>query len=176
MPSQDVILAWHRFRNALGAAGMGTWHIDLQTGIATHDESLNRILGLDPVETEGSLRDPGFTRIHGDDHGRVMRAIDGAIASRSEYNVEYRVVRDDGEVRWLQDRGRVILDDNDRPRQATGAVMDVTARRQLEDHERALSDERAQLIHDLEQANRVCGPASTRTSANRSNRTFSRMR
>ena len=33
--------------------------------------------------------------------------------------------------------------------------MDVTARRQLEDHERALSDERAQLIRDLEQANRV---------------------
>ena len=40
-----------------------------------------------------------------------MRAIDEAIASRSEYSVEYRVVRDDGEVRWLQDRGRVILDD-----------------------------------------------------------------
>jgi PAS domain S-box-containing protein len=155
MPSQDVILAWHRLRNALGAAGMGTWHIDLQTGIATHDESLNRILGLDPVETAGSLRDPGFTRIHGDDQARVMRAIDEAIASRSEYSIEYRVVRDDGEVRWLQDRGRVIPDDNDNPRLATGAVMDVTARRQLEDHERALSEERAQLIHDLEQANRV---------------------
>ena len=105
MPSQDVILAWHRFRNALGAAGMGTWHIDLQTGIATHDESLNRILGLDPVETEGSLRDPGVTRIHGDDQGRVMHAIDEAIASRSECNVEYRVVRDDGEVRWLRTAG-----------------------------------------------------------------------
>ena len=155
MPSQDVILAWHRLRNALGAAGMGTWHVDLQTGIATHDESLNRILGLDPIETEGSLRDPGFTRIHGDDHGRVMRAIDEAIASRGEYSIEYRVVRHDGEVRWLQDRGRVILDDNDSPRLATGAVMDVTARRQLEDHERALSEERAQLIRDLEQANRV---------------------
>src|SRR5947207_11844052 len=155
MPSQDVILAGHRLRNALGAAGMGTWQLDLQTGIATHDESLNRILGLDPVETEGSLRDPDFTRIHPDDHDRVMQAIDGAIASRGEYSVEYRVVRRDGEVRWLQDRGRVILDDNDGPRLATGAVMDVTARRQLEDHERALSEERAQLIHDLEQANRV---------------------
>lgn len=62
MPSQHIILAWHRFRNALGAAGMGTWHIDLQTGIATHDESLNRILGLDPVETEGSRLRPASTR------------------------------------------------------------------------------------------------------------------
>jgi PAS domain S-box-containing protein len=155
MPSRDVLIAWHRLRNALGAAGMGTWHVDLQSGIATHDESLNRILGLEPVETEGPLRDPSFTRIHPDDHTRVMNAIDEAVMSRGEYSVEYRIVRRDGEIRWLQDRGRIVLDDGNAPRFATGAVMDVTARRLLEDHERALSLERARLIRDLEQANRV---------------------
>jgi PAS domain S-box-containing protein len=155
MPSSDVLIAWHRLRNALGAAGMGTWHVDLQTGIATHDESLNRILGLDASETEGPIRDPSFTRIHPEDHARVMKAIDDAVASHAEYSVEYRIIRDDGEVRWLQDRGRIVLDDESRPRYATGAVMDVTARRLLEDHERALSQERAQLIRDLEQASRV---------------------
>src|SRR5258705_1046497 len=155
MPSHDVLLAWDRLRNALGAAGMGTWHVDLSTGIATHDESLNRILGLEAVETHGPLRDSSFTRIHPDDHTRVMRAIDEAIASRREYSLEYRVVRKDGEVRWLQDRGRIVLDDTGAPCFATGAVMDMTARRQLEEHERALSEERAQLIRDLEQANRV---------------------
>jgi len=152
--SQDIGLAWHRLRNALGAAGMGTWHVDLQTHVATHDESLNRILGLDPVETEGSMSDPAFTRIHPDDNPRVMKAIDTAIATRSEYSLEYRIVRPGGEVRWLQDRGRVIVDEG-APRLATGAVMDVTTRRQLEEHERARSAERAQLIRDLEQASRV---------------------
>jgi PAS domain S-box-containing protein len=134
---------------------MGTWHVDLTTGIATHDESLNHILGLETVETEGPLRDPSFTRIHPDDHDRVMRAIDSAVASRGEYSLEYRVVRADGEIRWLQDRGRVVVDDDGTPRFATGAVMDVTSRRHFEDHERALSEERARLIRDLEQANRV---------------------
>jgi PAS domain S-box-containing protein len=134
---------------------MGTWHVDLSTGLATHDESLNHILGLEAVETQGPLRDPSFTRIHADDHDRVMEAIDGAIASHGEYSIEYRIVRSDGEVRWLQDRGRIVLDDNGAPRYATGAVMDITARRQFEDHERALSEERAQLIRDLEQASRV---------------------
>src|SRR4029453_9830380 len=99
MPSSEVLLAWHRLRNALGAAGMGTWHVDLHTGIATHDESLNRILGLDAVETEGPLRDPSFTRLHPDDHDRVMKAIDDAVASQGEYNIEYRIVRHDGEMR-----------------------------------------------------------------------------
>jgi PAS domain S-box-containing protein len=134
---------------------MGTWHVDLQTGVATHDESLNRILGLDGAETQGLIRDPSFTRIHPDDHPRVMKAIDEAVAARAEYSVEYRIIRQDGEVRWLQDRGRIVLDDGGTPRYATGAVMDVTARRLLEDHERALSQERAQLIRDLEQASRV---------------------
>ena len=155
MPSFDVLLAWHRLRNALGAAGMGTWHVDLQTGIATHDESLNRILGLDGSETQGPIRDPSFTRIHPDDHQRVMKAIDEAVASHTEYSVEYRIIRHDGEVRWLQDRGRIVLDKGGSPRYATGAVMDVTARRLLEDHERTLSRERVQLIRDLEQASRV---------------------
>src|SRR5881394_1940875 len=155
MPSQDVLLAWHRLRNALGAAGMGTWHVDLSTGVATHDENLNRILGLQPVETQGPLRDPCFTRIHAEDHDRVIGAIESAVASRAEYSLEYRVVRADGDVRWLQDRGRIVLDDDGMPRFATGAVMDVTARRQLVEHERALSAERAQLIRDLEQASRV---------------------
>jgi len=155
MPSSDVRLAWHRLRNALGAAGMGTWHVDLRTGIATHDESLNRILGLDGSETQGPIRDPSFTRIHPDDHQRVMKAIDEAVASHTEYSVEYRIIRHDGEVRWLQDRGRIVLDKGGSPRYATGAVMDVTARRLLEDHERTLSRERVQLIRDLEQASRV---------------------
>src|SRR6266480_2312920 len=74
MPTQDVLLAWHRLRNALGAAGMGTWHVDLSTGVATHDENLNRILGLQPVETQGPLRDPYFTRIHAVDHERALSA------------------------------------------------------------------------------------------------------
>jgi len=155
MPSSDVLLAWHRLRNALGAAGMGTWHVDLRTGIDTHDESLNRILGLDGSETQGPIRDPSFTRIHPDDHQRVMKAIDEAVASHTEYSVEYRIIRHDGEVRWLQDRGRIVLDKGGSPRYATGAVMDVTARRLLEDHERTLSRERVQLIRDLEQASRV---------------------
>src|SRR5262245_31029665 len=102
MPPSDVVLAWLRPGNGPGPAGMGTWHVDLQTGLATHDESLNRILGLDASETEGPLRDPSFTRIHPEDHARVMNAIDDAVASRGEYSVEYRIVRNDGEVRWLQ--------------------------------------------------------------------------
>src|SRR5262245_20695770 len=105
MSSPDVLLATHRLRNALGAAGVGTWHVDVQSRIATHDQSLNRLLGLDQVETSGSIDDLDFTRIHKDDWPRVIAAIDEAIVAHAEYGVEYRIIRPNGETRWLQDRG-----------------------------------------------------------------------
>ena len=138
--SQDVLLAWHRLRNALGAAGMGTWHVDLHTDIATHDESLNRILGLDAVETEGSLRD---ARLHPHPsrtiNARVMARDRGCRRiERGEYSVEYRIVRPMARSAGCRIADGSFSTTTAVPRFATGAVMDVTARRQLEDHERAL--------------------------------------
>jgi PAS domain S-box-containing protein len=139
-PDTDPVLhAWQRLRFALGAAGMGTWHVDLRSGVLTHDESLNHILGLDAIETTGTLHDPAFSRIHPDDQARVGAAIDGAIATQAEYSLEYRIVRPDGRVRWLRDRGRIITDHTGAPLFATGAVMDITEQRRLEDYDRMLA-------------------------------------
>ena len=136
---EGAALAWQRLRFALGAAGLGTWHVDLRTGVATHDEHFNRILGVGSTETTGSLEDPAFTQIHPDDRERVASAIATAVATHAEYNLEFRVVRRDHAVRWLRDRGRVILDDRGTPLFATGAVMDVTEQRRGEDHNRMLA-------------------------------------
>jgi PAS domain S-box-containing protein len=132
-------VAWQRLRTALGAAGMGTWHMDLRTAVRTHDENLNGILGLGPRETTGALHDHTFTRIHPDDQARVRDAIETAVATRSDYSLEFRIVRPDGHVRWLRDRGRIVVDDDDVPLCATGAVLDITDQRRLEDHDRMLA-------------------------------------
>ena len=123
----------------LAPPGMGTWHVDLRTAVLTHDENLNGILGLEPRETTGALHDPAFTRIHPDDQARVRDAIDTAIATRSDYSLEFRIVRADGHVRWLRDRGRIVIGDDGTPLFATGAVMDITEQRRLEDHDRMLA-------------------------------------
>ena len=137
--SSNDVLAWQRLRIALGAAGMGTWHVDLRSGVLTHDENLNSILGLEPVETTGQLHDPDFTRIHPDDAARVREAIDTAVATRAEYSLEFRIVRPDGQVRWLRDRGRIVMDDKGEAITASGAVLDITEQRRLEDHDRMLA-------------------------------------
>jgi PAS domain S-box-containing protein len=141
-PSVDqdrVTTAWRRLHFALGAAGIGTWHLDLQSAIATYDESLNRIFGLPPAETQAPL-ETRLESIHPADRSRVKAAIDDAIVRRAEFALEFRILRPDGTVRWLRDRGRIIVDEQGSAVGATGAVMDITEQRNLEEHERMLAD------------------------------------
>src|SRR3712207_4510240 len=118
----SVIHAWQRLRFALGAAGIGTWHLDLRTRIITYDESMNRIFGLQPIESRTPM-DERLARLHPDDRERVRATIDEAIAHRAEFSLEFRIVRPDGVVLWLRDRGRIIVDDKGTPIIATGAAM-----------------------------------------------------
>jgi PAS domain S-box-containing protein len=157
---EHAAIAWQRLRFALGAAGLGTWHVDLRTGVASHDEHFNRILGLAAGDTTGSLDDPAFTQVHPEDGPRVAAAIANAIATRSEYHLEFRIIRCDGAVRWLRDRGRVILDEHGEPLFATGAVMDVTEQRRVEQHDRilaAVTEALATSVNEEQTLTSVCG-------------------
>ena len=141
-PTDDqarVVHAWQRLRFALGAAGIGTWHLDLRSRIATYDESLNRIFGLEPVESQSPLS-TRLAQVHEDDRERVRAVTNNAIATRSDFALEFRIVRPDGEVRWLRDRGRVVVDDQGVPVIATGAVMDITEQRRGEEYDRMLAE------------------------------------
>ena len=134
-----ALQAWERLRAALGASGIGTWHLDLRTRIATYDESLNRIFGLPEAETQAPL-ERRLEQIHPDDRARVAAAMEDAVANRAEFSLEFRVVRPDGSVRWLRDRGRTITADDGAAVVATGAVIDITEQRRLEEHDRVLAD------------------------------------
>src|SRR5688500_3687895 len=90
--------AWQRLHFALGAAGIGTWHLDLSSGVATYDESLNRIFGLAAVETQTPM-DARLAAIHPDDRSRVKAVVDHAITHHGEFTVEFRVVQPDGTIR-----------------------------------------------------------------------------
>jgi PAS domain S-box-containing protein len=127
-----------RLRLALGAAGMGTWSVDLRSGIDTHDASLNRILGLTDIETSGLRQTRFLDCVHPDDRERVKHAVDRAVRERNEYSEEMRIVRPDGTIRWIRDRGRVIVDSDGTPTFFTGAVMDITEQRRAEEYERLL--------------------------------------
>ncbi len=69
--------------------------------------------------------------IHPDDRARVEQAIPGQILADS-YDVEYRVVRPDGAIRWIHDRAAALGGPGGPTRYVGGLAEDITARKRAE--------------------------------------------
>lgn len=69
--------------------------------------------------------------IHPEDRPRIEQ-IDALIRSTGQFNVEYRVVRPDGSVRWIHDRGFAVSGASGNSHQFAGIAQDITRRRELE--------------------------------------------
>jgi two-component system, cell cycle sensor histidine kinase and response regulator CckA len=125
-----------RLRLAISAAGVGTWRWDLRTGTDTLDANLARLLELGESDTVVTL-EQFFNRVHPEDRERTRAAFMDAVQRRDELQVEFRTVCHDGSVRWLRDHGEVVLDETGKPRYLTGAVLDITSQRLMDERLRA---------------------------------------
>jgi PAS domain S-box-containing protein len=65
--------------------------------------------------------------IHADDRVMVERAIGRAVERREAFDLEYRVTHANGDVRWVHERGRTIVDPSGAALYLVGAIFDSTA-------------------------------------------------
>lgn len=79
---------------------------------------------------------------HPDDRERMQRA-EAELQRGTTRDIEYRIVRPDGDVRWVHDRAWAVFDDNGDILRLEGIVIDVTERKLL--HEKTLENERLSL-------------------------------
>jgi PAS domain S-box-containing protein len=76
---------------------------------------------------------PSFpSLVHADDLAAVDRAVAAALAERTPFEIEYRITRRDGSVRWVQERGRGIYGDDGSLVHLDGCMFDITERKQAE--------------------------------------------
>jgi hypothetical protein len=122
-----------RLEAALSASGTGTFRWNIRTDELTWDENLDRLFGLRPGETARSLQQ-FLSLVHPDDRQGVIDRCRRCRDEGADFDMEFRVVRPDGSVRWLHDKGRTFFDPEDgRPAYMTGACADVTVRRAAAD-------------------------------------------
>ena len=120
-----------RLRVALEAGAMGTWEWTIRDGIVRWSEALERIHGLEPGSFGGTFEE--YQRdMHPDDRERVLDAIRREVETGDDYEIRYRIVRPDGEERWLSARARVIRDDRGEAERLVGVCTDVTERTRWE--------------------------------------------
>jgi diguanylate cyclase (GGDEF)-like protein/PAS domain S-box-containing protein len=77
-------------------------------------------------------REGEMVTIHADDRDRVQRANDKFMAEGGSWQVDYRLLRGDGEVRWVREMGRALLMTHGIPQQTIGVIQDITEQKNAE--------------------------------------------
>jgi PAS domain S-box-containing protein len=124
-----------RIREAEALAHVGGWLWDIRTGAVQWSDELHRIHGIDPLEFEGTF-EAHVSCIHPDDRPRVQERMHEAVATARPFEEEYRVVRPDGEQRWVFARAEPTIGSTGAVVGLRGIGQDMTARRRPREEER----------------------------------------
>jgi PAS domain S-box-containing protein len=111
---------------ALDAGRVGYWELALPSMTLSASARAKAIYGRaasEPLDY-GDL----VTAVHPQDRARRQALLTQALEHWADYDSEHRLLLGDGEVRWVNVRGRVLSDARGRPYRMTGLVLDVTDR------------------------------------------------
>jgi PAS domain S-box-containing protein len=140
----------HRLRLAMDAASMGMWEWDVVTPRVTWSPECYEILGLEVGAFDGTT-DSFDAMLHPDDRDRQRQTVRAALAEGTRYECEYRIVRPDGSVRWVENLGHGVYDDLGRPLRMVGTLTDVTARKDAEEALVASQGRLASVLDNMDQ-------------------------
>jgi PAS domain S-box-containing protein len=132
-----------RLLAALKASRAGTWRWDIPGDRVEWDEALSAVYGLPHAEAPRTSAQ-FFQLIHPDDRERAGRLLGALLENGHEIEYEFRAIVGDRIV-WIYDRSSLVRDAEGRPAYMTGACLDVTARKQIEE-ERNLANEKYRLL------------------------------
>ena len=120
------------------AARVGSYTYDVSTGMMRFSRANNVTYGLSERTLEVTA-EQWLSRVHRDDIQRLRSEhIQAFKERRSELVSEVRIVRPGGEVRWIEARSIIAYDHADRAVRMTGVYIDLTERRNSEDHKKML--------------------------------------
>ncbi|MCC7476930.1 PAS domain S-box protein [bacterium] len=104
---------------------VGSWKLHLRSGALDWTPATYEIFGLDPADGPISLENyQGM--LNQDDYVELQEKAAAALRQRGEFHVLHRMTRKDGELRYLDSRGRWLFDANDEPEFSIGLTRDVT--------------------------------------------------
>jgi len=125
-----------RLRLALGAAQMVAWELDGVDDTGAGDTPPGGVCASARGGTGGGLglvSYGAFLRaVHPDDRARIEQGAAQALAEGADFEAEFRMVLESGEVRWRSVKGRTVVDAAGGARRMLGVGVDVTERKRLE--------------------------------------------
>jgi len=132
LAEETLRISEERLRLAQWAAHIGTFDVNLRTGVDIWQPETEALYGLSPGGFGGTLA--AFQDlIHPDDRVRVNELTQEMIRTGQPAEAEWRVVWPDGSVHWIAGRGQVLMDESGQPSRMLGVNIDITERKRAEE-------------------------------------------
>jgi PAS domain S-box-containing protein len=120
-----------RLKEGQRISRVGYWERDLATNRYIWSDEIYRLFGLPPQQRTLSFGDVQDL-IHPTDRERRAAAVAKSLQGGPRFDIEYRVMRPDGEVRFVHSQGDVSRDESGQPRRVVGTLQDITERKLAE--------------------------------------------
>ena len=112
---------------AIASANLGDWNWDAATDLITLSPRTAELYGVptSPLLTRSRLRE----LLHEEDRERSREALQRAMETRTDYDIEYRVIRPNRAQVWVAAKGRSLYNRNGQVISMVGVVQDITERK-----------------------------------------------
>ncbi|TDO96832.1 PAS domain S-box protein [Marinomonas balearica] len=128
----EIFKGQSRLSMAADSAGIGTWSWDVTTNQLEIDDWMYRIFGFEEKDVDETF-DKWKSFVFPEDYENLLSEIETLAAAQSELlDSDYRIVRPDGQVRYIKVNAKMIYNDQGRLSQLIGANLDITTRKETE--------------------------------------------
>ena len=142
--ARELYASEQRIALAAGAANLGFWSREFKRNEIWVTEQWRSMFGFtksEPLQLDDFLR-----RVHPDDREIMRHTLAKSTQGGGRYEVEYRVLMPNGQMRWVASEGYLELDGRGRPMRLQGVTIDITQRKQSELDAHAHRNEVAHLL------------------------------
>ncbi|MCC5598726.1 PAS domain S-box protein [Nostoc favosum] len=112
-------------------AHIGSWEWNLETKKRSWSMETFRVFGLNPTQSEPTQAE-FLQMVHPEDRELFQTNFEQAIAQETPFNIEYRIVRPDGSVRYLEAKAEIVYNPQGNAVKLLGSILDITQRKQTE--------------------------------------------
>lgn len=135
-----------RLHMILNATGTGIWEWEFVSSRIHWSESVLTLLGA--VHQDNLTYQDYLARVHPDDRDSLHRSIEQIIQSPDQpYHNEHRILLPNGQVHWIEAKGRIFFDDQQQPLSLMGTVVDITERKRVQEALRKSEERFAKAFH-----------------------------
>lgn len=114
-------------------AKLGSWELDLVSNKLSWSDEIFRIFEIDQ-EKFGATYQAFLDAIHPDDKDIVNQAYTESLQTKKPYMVDHRLLMPDGRIKYVTERCESEFDDQGQPIRSIGTIVDITVRKQQEEH------------------------------------------